>query len=948
MLQTGRLQLFEFDGPIDDPLYHIPGEIRIDTGPNSPEFYQFRQKPVSTIQECARGKRVPCISDWLNEQDARRISPVGIDPQQGFGQNSYNSVQIANDAVRNRDARAFAALREALRAFGLTGTAKTDVIYSDQVRVSNPQLFDMCFLVDGEGVHLSLATEMPINGVCAAATDFILSCVRNCDDFGGNASNWISQDVNPRDAFQRFSGFGIHSFIFPKEDVIRALSLRFAVEFYHKLLTVPPEKVSEGFNKACEILRCTPLTELVVSYHQQNPVHLEPPIAEPRTARANFEILRNRYNIHGTRDHFPSLDLDPIVRIDGPFTSISDEDVREQCRRAIDRIMGDQNSTDPRTVHGWLNTKNRAILNEFAEKLLTTIVELFYDTATEPPKPRPLSDEPYRLALLNDILNYLVSRDKEKPGMVEKFKAEVERLRGRYIDSPTNVIVQQQARVQEIERQMRQSGKRINRHLQERYRQEAEILLELLAWRETTLHLVQLLGQIEGLVDYHRENIGASAYSWMQLFQTYRNTLAGQLENLMREREAREKVPVRHYFPKAGDKAEEQLYHDRAVQTNLHNTLLSQMHWEVVVQTSIAEPTPFDRAMAAELILVVPNVPGFDRTKYGEQVRILRNLADGSIKAKRLSSHAAEEIVLWARQNIQPYFDGDATNPTPFTIWDALWYDFNARWLPERPGQELNGYVRDRVDLLIERSNTLLGHGAQNPPPKDYVRLYAQTQTKEPQAGVLLQAFQKELQNHGIGFTLGASPTECTLVVIEHGVDITSWNYYTTAHGNYREYLNQYYSTTTGQGTNLYPITVCPEEQLAVLIEHHLVNNRTWDRFQLLHPTVIAHFKDHEAFRLFALAYLLDLLDRDTDAPERSEHHFFVPIKNQTGDEVRVKLGRLWEVGEVLRKFLTDEAVRQVVKQRYEQVYQQHRRQPDYPDNLRQLLLKKMSGHHFR
>jgi len=1018
LLQTGRLQLFEFDGPLNDDHYDIPGGTRIDTGPGSPEFYQFRQSPVRTIRDRSQGKSVPHISDWLDAQDARRISPVGIDPQQGFGQsrvpgrvtlflevndivsridnllakaaqvpqevgrvgrmnyvflvgsytggtgggilndmahlirsrlgerdrlvgilllpNSYNAVQIAADTVRNRDARAFAALREMLRAQGVQGTATTDITYSDNVRVTNHQLFDLCFLIDGEGKGFSLTNEPPIEGVCAAAADFILSWVLNRDVFSGDATNWIQQEITPRDAFQRFSGFGIHPFIFPKEDVLRSLSLKFAVEFYDTLLTVPPEEASTGFNLACEILRCTPLTELVVTFYQGNPVHLNPPVAEPRTARTDFGVLRDKYNIRGARDHFPSLDLDPIVRIDTLFTSISDEDVREQCRRAIQRIMGEPLSTDLRTVNGWLNTKNVDIQNKFADELLKTMLELFYDTQTQPPTPLPLHDRPYRLAILNDILNKLSQ-------MLERFKEAVVNLRVTYIDSPTNVVAQQQARLDEIERQMRQSGKRINQDLQRKYVREAEILLELLAWRESILHLLSLLENIQRLVEHHRNNIGASSYSWMQLFQTYRDTLAGQLENLMAERKKREEIPVRTYFPKAGDKSEEQLYHDRVVAINLHRTLLSQMHWEVVVEVEVAEPTALDRAMAAELILVIPEVPGFDRRQYAEQVRTLRNLATGSIEMKRLSNHAPEEIVLWGRQHIQPYFDGDPSSPTPFTIWDALWYDYSARWLPVNPGRTLNDYVVERVELLIGRSNVLFGHATHG--LQQHIRQYAPDQAKEPNAVELMRLFRQELINRGHGFIVGASPTECVRVVTEHGADITRWGYYETAHNNYRNYLDDYFETAnTPRSMNLYPITVCPEERLAVMIERHLFTNRIWDMtYQLLHPTVVTHFYDHKAFLLFALAYLLDLLDKDTSAPQRSEHYYYVPIVTPTGLTVNVRLGRLWEMNVVLRAFLSskNETVRKVVQERYDKVFQNYRTQPDYPNNLRQLLLTK-------
>jgi hypothetical protein len=1015
LLQTGRLQLFEFDGPLNDEHYDIPGGTRIDTGPGSPEFYQFNQSPVPAIRECSQGRRVPYISDWLDAQDAQRISPVGIDPQQGFGQsrvpgrvtlflevssivskidnllaraaqvpqeagrvglmkyvflvgsytggtgggtlndiahlirsrlgerdrlvgilllpNSYNTVQITADTVRNRDARAFAALREMLRSHGLKGMATTNITYSPNVQVSNHQLFDLCFLVDGEGKGFSLTNEPPIEGVCAAAADFIFSCVLNRDVFSGDATNWIQQEITPRDAFQRFSDFGIHSFIFPKEDVLRSLSLKFAVEFYGALLTVPPEEATTGFNLACEILRCTPLTELVVTFSQGNPVPLNPPVAQPRTARTDFEVLRDKYNIQGARDRFPSLDLDPIIRVDTWLSSVSDEEVREQCRQAIARIMGDPLSTDRRTVNGWLNTKNVGIQNEFANKLLNTILELFYDIRTEPPKPLPLDDKPYRLAILNNLLNELSQ-------MLGGFKDAVVNLRMNYIDSPTNVIAQQQARLDEIERQMRQSGKRINQHLQRQYVQEAEILLELLAWRESILHLLSLLENIQRLVEHHRNNVGASAFSWIQLFQAYRNTLEGQLENLTAERKKREEIPVRTYFPKAGDNVEKQLYHDRVIKTNLHRTLLSQMHWDVVVEVSMAKPTELDRAMAAELILVIPEVPGFDRSRYAEQIRTLRNLATGSVELKRLSNHAPEEIVLWGRQKIQPYFDGDASNPTPFTIWDALWYDYSARWLPVNPGRTLNEYVVERVELLIGRSNVLFGHATHG--LQQHIQQYAPDRTKEPGAAELMKLFQQEVTNRGHGFIVGASMTECVRVVTEHGADITQWGYYRTAHNNYRDYLDEYFATVnTPRSMNLYPITVCPEERLAIMIERHLVANRIWDTYRLLHPTVITYFQDHKAFRLFALAYLLDLFDKDTSDPERSEHHFYVPIETPTGQTVNVRLGRLWEIGGVLRNFLSpqNEPVRKVVQERYEDVYQHYRNQSDYPNNLKQLLL---------
>jgi hypothetical protein len=142
---------------------------------------------------------------------------------------------------------------------------------------------------------------------------------------------------------------------------------------------------------------------------------------------------------------------------------------------------------------------------------------------------------------------------------------------------------------------------------------------------------------------------------------------------------------------------------------------------------------------------------------------------------------------------------------------------------------------------------------------------------------------------------------------------------------------------------NLYPITVCPEERLAIMIERHLVANRIWDTYQLLHPTVITYFQDHKAFRLFALAYLLNLFDKDTSDPERSEHHFYVPIETPTGQTVNVRLGRLWEIDGVLRNFLSpqNEPVRKVVQERYEDVYQHYRNQSDYPNNLKQLLLTK-------
>lgn len=827
--------------------------------------------------------------------------------------NAYGRVFTTGDEQVARDARSFAALRELMR---VQGAYKTRIQYAHNIVVENGQLFDLCYLIDGVGEGFQMSNTHPRDGVCAAAADFILAWIKNPNVWSANiAGNWIPQIANSP-VERRYTTFGIHSFIFPEAELMETLALRFAVDLYDHLIEPPPDAAEEGKKLAEELLNGIKFTQLALFLQQGHSVYERPPVRHDAKWRDDLLTLTRYFAVGGDRYSFPQapmLELYEVVPVDQWWNSIKNNEVIQRCDEEEKRYLGNEDSDNRHEVYGFLRHRSEEIASAFADALISRVRSLFYDSKTG--EPIPLNVKPYRLVVLRDFLQTLDQ-------YIDNLRARYQNAL-RHYDEKEDVIGKQRMVVDQLQQAL-QRPPDPNGDLQRQYvgkreqRGQYQIFMELKIWRimlQTCIRLLDTLDELVGIVD---QMVGRTTYAWLNyLERDCRDALLQRLNALTTMRSLLTESPVRTYFPMPDDGAEAQIYTEKVIGIvngatpavgQMHENLLRNMAWEFYADTAVqGNWSAREKVAAYRLILSFPRVANFDLEKYQLMTRErLRNVQTGAVEWLTLYHHSPDATVQYARNQLKPLLE-------TMTIWDALAYDFQYNWLPAHRGiaqsQALEQYVRERRDLLIQRSVPLLGHTDRGQSSERFIFGDFNPQVTGI-ASQIVSTFVNEISDY-----LRSNPglkKELISIASERGVDINQWEYLTQCHGNYRRYLSD-----LPRRMDYVPPSVCPEERFAAQIEGYLETHRLLNPVRPLHPTVVAHLKNANLFTLFSLVYALGLLPvKQSSDPTRSDT-FEVDIGRIGGP---VTLGEIWNMHAILTRFFDEPEV----QNKFRDVWQQY------------------------
>ena len=832
--------------------------------------------------------------------------------------NAYGRVFATADEQVARDARSFAALRELMRAQGATLARRVNIQYAGNIVVNNGQLFDLCYLIDGIGENFQLGNILPRDGVCAAAADFILTWIKNEGPWSASIIATYKPGTATQPSEQRYSDFGIHSFIFPEKEVLETLALKFAVELYDLITTPPPAASDEGKKMAEEMLNGIKFTQLLLFNQQGHSVYERPPIRQQPQWRDDLLTLIRYFAVGGDTYSFPRspiLNLADVVQTDKWWNSVTNNEVINNCDKEEKNYIGPEYSSDRRQVYGFIKHKSNEIASTFAEALIRYIKSLFYDPKTG--EPIPLNVKPYTLAVLRD---FLFTLDTYIDALRAKYQAAL-----RQFDDKEDVIGKQKMVVDELARRMQQS--RIDGDLQRQYVGDQDRLgeyqrfMELKIWRimlNACIHLLDTLDELVGIVD---EMVGRTTYAWLNyLERDCKGALLNRLNALTAARQIMAQVPVRTYFPMPEDSAEAQIYEEKVIGRNpdgsrptigqMHVGLLKQMAWKFYAPSGAqADWTPRQKVERYELRLVFPEVPGFDRTRYQQIVRErLKDVQTGKVEWLTIYTHSPEEVVQYARNQLRGFLEA-------MTIWDALAYDFLYNWLPEHRDiaqtQALSQYVSEKVNFLIQRSNPLFSHTHTGRPTQIFCFSHFIPTAAELPAQLATE-FQSALAARGGAQDNPQLSKEIIRIQSEYYIDINQWEYGQTCHDHYRQYLRD----LPTRNDYIQP-AVCPEERLAAQIEGWLAAQRLLSPVRPLHPSVVAHLHNDEDFTNFSLVYAMGLLPIQKSSDPTKSDCFVVDTGSLGGPVV---LGEIWNMNQVLSTFFApDHAdVRRKVKQIWE------------------------------
>ncbi|MGH8055841.1 MAG: hypothetical protein ACREOH_01195, partial [Candidatus Entotheonellia bacterium] len=517
--------------------------------------------------------------------------------------NSFNAVFDSPDERLKRDAKAMAGLRELLRFMDGSAIAPTRIRYAEHVNVTTSQLFDLCFLVDGMGENF------PVYGVVPPASDFIRTLMRDTQHIAPNVVNWIQQSIAPAPSLQKWSTFGIHSFLYPDRDLIQTFALRFAGELYRAILTVPSAAADEGKQHAIAVLRRTKFGEMGVDLQLGKGLPAHP---------QDFGILRQKIATGIGDPPFPQdpiLNLEEVVETTRIFRRVSNAAVMEECQRVTGRYLGREIDTAPQTVWGWINYQSEQIARRFAEELARQVRDIFYELEQNQPRPRNLQQKPYTIMTVSDFLDAAMATLRRLRGSLEEaYRTHTEKV---IAGQQTDIFAEQRKRVDDKAQDLVPADGR-DRTAQEEYIGEYQQLLVLEVWDRLMKGSTALAGRLQELVDSLWTMVGHPAEGWVSYVRTEcQARIDSRLTQLMTMRAQFAEIKARRYFPSPNDRAEQAMYTKYVLEGGLLDALLREMSWTFESrQPDQLGFTPKQAVESYELLLHLPPVPGFDREQY--------------------------------------------------------------------------------------------------------------------------------------------------------------------------------------------------------------------------------------------------------------------------------------------------------------------------------------------
>ena len=858
--------------------------------------------------------------------------------------NSFKAVIDSPGDVTKRDAKSFIGVRELHRFLAASTELPTRITYSNNISISNLQLFDLCFLVDGQSPQLDLGTSYPIYGFVPSAADLILATIKDTQHIEPDVVNWINTYIGPATNSEKFSAYGIHTLIYPDKDLIETFAIRFAKELYKQILTPPPGTEDEGKELAFGILSS-------VRSFGQMAVDLEKGKGIPARPE-EFGTLRLRISVGIADAPFPEdpvIDLSSVVKKSWIFRSNTNASVMQDCQDETARYLGNKSDNAPQTVYGWISYQSNQIAKHFTEQLTRSFSDVIYEVRDGQYKPRSLEQKPYTVKVANDLLRTLLDNlDGLKRSINETHKTHLQKIEG---GVQTDIIILQQQRVDNVAKRL-SPGDGKDKDTQQEYIEEYQKLLNLNMWNTLMEGARDLAQKLYDLTYALWIMVGDPAQGWLSFFNTCQNELEKKLASLITVRSEFGKIKVRRYFPSCNDLAEQKMFEDFVIKSGLLSDLLRDMYWTF----ESANPgqlgfSPRQDVESYELILHLPQLPGFDR----ESRR--RNLADvtkGQFRDLIISSHSPEEIVHFARNRLNTPLSG-------MSIWDAIYYDYQNVWMPKMLERGVAATAETYVDELLndisQKASPLLSHSVvvgENIAASGYcLSDFRDVPNYKPNSvDHLATVFHRRLQISNRANRDSSISKYIFMINYQHRVPLRNWAYYPKAMENYFKYWFEYLYTINRRDYT--PVHLFPEERNASIIERYLLENHliTEDTIPMslnignvpgrcLDVTVVRLLGSMEAFEAFSIAYAFNLIPVEQAQRVGDPDRYYVDIVGPTGT-TRVYMGPVWNIGTSIIRFLSSdpqgENVRKVIGQKWDALYKSKQSSANWRDVLKQEL----------
>jgi hypothetical protein len=749
--------------------------------------------------------------------------------------NSYHALADTQARRLEIDAKNYAGLLNLMRFMAIgRGTGCVTFEYSaNDVFHNHTNIVECPFLLDGDSVGCKLNDTIPRLGVVPAIADWLLTIIK--DDLtgtnhiaSGDSVNWPNYTgSNPLNSF---ASFGISSVRYSWKEVLETFQYRFAWAVFNEMLQTGGPLGGEGQKRAQMVLGRSPFGRAVES-------------GRVDLGLKNWKALRDVLGTHGQRQnknrplavHEPPIE---VVKLKSFFI----------FTRGDDEVIRDGNDFRNATVtrvSNWVKHQHDVIVADFQSDLEEVILDLFMEKVADAAgqehlRPRMLKNTHRNsITVARDFLEYF--RNKIE-GLSLYIQTEFDRQFYPSGSTQPSLISLLQTKVQEKIRVM-QASPGDHTSEQEDYLRALGELLEAEVWQILVEALQRTVVDVQAVVEGLWETIGYSAEGWCFTLEEAREACAKAYSRDQSRRIEWTQMRLRTYLPFPGQEAEDILFGE--VSDPYLTTFFEQASWHIAINSAEKGVSRY------ELVL---EYPGLEK-RMREVVR-MRTLSGQQIEVARFTH---THLVSWAKEQLRSPLEKK-------TIWDIMELDFSEDWLRKKgkkvealTGQERASleteYVRERINSLINQSGplwTLSGGHFQTKQQWGTWGSFVISATP----GNIAERFCAELQNRQEPLRQADDLRhEIRRSAGYFCAPITAWSYHSTCYGNYLAYLQN----PTGIIVDIYV-----HEQNAHRLRHWILSHVDPSMTELLDITVVGLLNDLELFRLFALAYTMDIIPRKT------------------------------------------------------------------------------------
>jgi len=778
-----------------------------------------------------------------------------------------------NDMRRYADAKGCSGLRETARMRKSLGVVD-NIEFAHNVVAPYTHLFDLCFLVDGKSANFNLATVKPTEGIVPAVADLITSIIEDDKFTSTKFVDWVSGPLGRKN----YSAIGSHIWHFPADRLISDYALQFTQSVYQKILLAG--NAQELANKRAQtLLNATLFTQLAIDIGQ----HRELP-----TSPAEWRALRPRLTLTYNPPQWPqSLEQEVLylpqeikTRI---FLGPSNAEVKQNTDEALLRYLGKPGDSYETTVHGWLNVNSLLVREAFSKELIRLICDLFYEQDTQKAyKPRSLSQQPNTIV---EALHFLQNVMTMIGNLVAVFEHDT-REKGQVPD-PENpgerVAISTLARRQ-VDVIGAQMGSGKEKTLQDQYIQASQTYLEARVW-DTIMDGGKLLAkELLEMTKISWGWVGDDASGWVSYLKDVCLKSVDNARTELRSVATREDAIVsRTSYPRAGSKAERQLFEDTVQNLNLVDTALGNLSWELTEVQPTGDPK---RDLEARQLVLCTAIEVPKGTEH--QLVLARDVIQGKTREIQLSQHSPEAIRAFGVSQIAP-------RVRSLSIWHALNYVYRNGWMQRRnlgaiPTQQtLDLFVADRVQRLHLKSGCLFTNAGVAAAQLNFC--FSHFITDDSEVGQLALAFQTAL-GHTFNETheIDTMDKEIRVASFAHGVDYNDWAYFDTASKRYYDHE---------QEGALPTVHVYQNEKYSYLLERIIGAEIKYKSPSPLPPEITCLMNDPAKLETFILAFLARLFDK-VDDPENPNSFPYIGISSPR----EIQLGETRLFDDVVKQYL--------------------------------------------